>query len=74
MSRYIDTAFADKGSHKKNLQPKYSDTSKFGLLGTGGIFKVGGLIGAGDAMATMAMAMARIWKAHEPVIPGHHNR
>ena len=34
VSRYIDTAFADKGSHqKKNLQPKCPDTSKFGLLG-----------------------------------------
>ena len=34
MSRYIDTAFADKGSHqKKKLQPKCPDTSKFGLLG-----------------------------------------
>ena len=34
VSRYIDTAFADKGSHqKKNLQPKCLDTSKFGLLG-----------------------------------------
>ena len=34
VSRYIDTTFADKGSHqKKNLQPKCPDTSKFGLLG-----------------------------------------
>merc|ERR1712079_421753 len=34
VSRYIDTAFVDKGSHqKKNLQPKCPDTSKFGLLG-----------------------------------------
>ena len=34
VSRYIDMAFADKGSHqKKNLQPKCPDTSKFGLLG-----------------------------------------
>ena len=34
VSRYIDTAFADKGSHqKKKLQPKCPDTSKFGLLG-----------------------------------------
>ena len=34
VGRYIDTAFADKGSHqKKNLQPKCPDTSKFGLLG-----------------------------------------
>merc|ERR1712157_281559 len=34
VSRYIDTAFADKGSHqKKDLQPKCLDTSKFGLLG-----------------------------------------
>ena len=34
VSRYIDTAFADKGSYqKKKLQPKYPDTSKFGLLG-----------------------------------------
>ena len=24
--------FADKGSHKKNFQPKYLDTSNFGLL------------------------------------------
>ena len=31
-------------------------------------------IGAGDAMANMAMAMAGIWKAHQPVIPGHHNQ
>ena len=32
VSRYIDTAFADKGSlQKKNLQPKCPDTSKFGL-------------------------------------------
>ena len=31
VSQYIDTAFADKGSHqKRNWQPKYSDTSKFG--------------------------------------------
>merc|ERR1711952_325734 len=34
VSRYIDTAFADKGSHqKKILQPKCPDTSKFGILG-----------------------------------------
>ena len=34
VSQYIDTTFADKGSHqKKNLQPKCPDTSKFGLLG-----------------------------------------
>ena len=34
VSRYIDTALAEKGSHqKKNLQPKYTDTSKFRLLG-----------------------------------------
>ena len=34
VSRYIDTTFADKGSHqKKNVQPKCPDTSKFGLLG-----------------------------------------
>ena len=34
VSRYIDTTFADKGSHqKKKLQPKCPDTSKFGLLG-----------------------------------------
>ena len=34
VSRYIDTTFVDKGSHqKKNVQPKFPDTSKFGLLG-----------------------------------------
>ena len=34
VSRYIDTVFADKGSHqKKILQPKCPDTSKFGILG-----------------------------------------
>ena len=34
VSRYIDMAFADMGSHqKKNLQPKCPDTSKFGILG-----------------------------------------
>ena len=31
-------------------------------------------IGAGDAMAAMAMAMAGIWKVQQPVIPGHLNR
>ena len=34
VSRYINTAIADKGSNqKKNLKPKCPDTSKFGLLG-----------------------------------------
>ena len=33
VSRYIDTTFADKGSHQKKFQPKFPDTFKFGLLG-----------------------------------------
>ena len=31
-------------------------------------------IGAGDAMAAMAIAMAGIWRVHETATPGHHNR
>ena len=36
--------------------------------------EVGLIIGAGDAMAAMAIAMAGIWRVHETATPGHHNR
>ena len=32
------------------------------------------VIGAGDAMTAMAIAMAGIWRVHETATPGHHNR